>query len=690
MDVVPAQSASRKPPPVQGAAEHDKADGALSHRRVGLALEELPDFWGPPPDDLAETRVYGLPGIASESGSLPVSKEGNTGAQISDVSGAHLRSHCAAVSSRLPQLRGAGTARALLAGLVDHLKSSIRPLSGDVEAVALELGVTASRRTLLATFALLAEHTGLIRPTGRGKFEIPIDRILSRGRRMVRTCTVAEFEAAIGKFAMPETPAASAAGPTSPSEFLRGLRDRAREAAELVLEYGDDGAESLTAWVRAHLALFPRRQDWRHVGNVAAALKRLVDAGKVRPWIGSDGLVRFEAVGVKLDGYARGLGIDVTSRRLAPLEAAPPSPRMQDFLRRSGHARPEALGRGEAVAMQRRLFIRPIGALHRANAQLRIRGDRRAAHRIASMPTATIAAAIPAPPVLRRGVNIRPRGASCGRTMREERVDGVPPVNSRGVEGPDGQKIATVLSSRDRHPSGSWRWPRIAFALRGVGGECLDGRSRRQEGAALSDSRRGERMALSEPSVSRGRAALVDYDRLGGVAGQQDDPATERARTGVDRHTRAVSFGADHGVGGGSVRGSETALNDRSRGAGALKADRPSERPAGLTALEAPQSRLAPPVGRALMDSANTGRASSPACPAKSSAANSPLSKASPPPSRKPAASAACPGPSSPRARAGPANTCSGRSRAASSPPPSSSTCSAVSASPCPSPRPLP
>jgi len=151
-----------------------------------------------------------------------------------------------------------------------------------------------------------------------------------------------------------------------------------------------------------------------------------------------------------------------------------------------------------------------------------------------------------------RRVNIGPRAASCGRTMREERVDGVPPVNSRGVEGPDGQKIATVLSSRDRHPSGSWRWPRIAFALRGVGGECLDGRSRRQGGAALSDSRRGERMALSEPSVSRGRAALVDYDRLGGVAGQQDDPATERARTGVDRHTRAVSFGADHGVGGGS------------------------------------------------------------------------------------------------------------------------------------------
>ena len=184
MDVVPAQSASRKPPPVQGAAEHGPADGALSHRRVGLAPEELPDFWGPPPDDgLAETRVYGLPGIASESGSLPVSKEEVRVLQISDLSGAHLRSHCAAVSARLPQLRGAGTARQILAGLVDHLKSSIRPLSGDVEAVALELGVVASRRTLLATFALFAEHTGLIRPTGRGEFEIPIDRILRRGRR---------------------------------------------------------------------------------------------------------------------------------------------------------------------------------------------------------------------------------------------------------------------------------------------------------------------------------------------------------------------------------------------------------------------------------------------------------------------------------------------------------------------------
>lgn len=168
----------------------------------------------------------------------------------------------------------------------------------------------------------------------------------------------------------------------------------------------------------------------------------------------------------------------------------------------------------------------------------------------------------------------------------------------------------------------------------GVEGECLDG----PIGVGGQDGRQGTASVASE---SRALAAHV---RPHGVDGQHDEPAQPH---GVEGSTE-FGFGCAGVEGTGQL------------GTGSL------------------------------MDASGPARASSPACPAKSSAASSPSSRACPMPSKRPAALPASPGPSSPRARDGPASTSSGRSKAVSSPLPSSSTCSAASASPCPSPRPHP
>lgn len=139
------------------------------------------------------------------------------------------------------------------------------------------------------------------------------------------------------------------------------------------------------------------------------------------------------------------------------------------------------------------------------------------------------------------------------------------------------------------------------------------------------------------------------------------------ARTGVDRLVHCDSPAA-----------LKAAHGEETRRLALMARDRVATKPRHGAALGSCRRSAA------LMDLPVDSRASSPACPAKSCTANSPSSKACPRRSSAPAGRPASPGPSSPPAAHGPASTCSGSCRPASSPPPSSSTCSAASVCTCP------